>query len=109
RCCKWEKITPVMGVKAGRAKTSSPLVMLLDQPVEQAHAPARAPALVDIGLRRIERGSGNVEMRPWRLVDKPRQQLRRSDRARPAAPGVLHVGEFRVDHLVIFRTEGHTP
>src|SRR6187431_2170899 len=48
-------------------------------------------------------------MRPRRLVDEPLQELRRRDRAAITAAGILHVGEFRIDHLVVFRRERHAP
>ena len=54
-------------------------------------------------------GAGNVEMRPRRLVDEALQQLRGGDRAAVAAAGVLHVGELRIDHLVVFGPERHAP
>src|SRR6266851_7375280 len=72
----------------------SALVMLGHQMVEEAHAPARAPALVDFVLRRAERGAGDIEVGPRRLADKPRQQLRRRDGAAMAAASVLHVGDL---------------
>src|SRR3984893_3675143 len=48
-------------------------------------------------------------MSPWRLADEARQKLRRRDGATVAAAGVLHVGEFRVDQLVVFGRERHSP
>src|SRR5215831_10982628 len=48
-------------------------------------------------------------MRPWRLVDETLQQLRRRNGAAMAPAGILHVGEFRIDHLVVFRPERHSP
>ena len=80
-----------------------------DQPVEQANAVARTPAVVDVGLRRAHRGPGDVEMRPRRVVDETLQELRRGDRTAVAPAGILHVGELRVDHLVVFGTERHAP
>src|SRR5258707_791594 len=64
------------GWSAMRDRVSA-LVMLGHQMVEQAHAPARPPALVDFVLRRAERGAGDIEMRPGRLADETRQKLRR--------------------------------
>src|SRR6266851_1420548 len=87
----------------------STLVVIAHELIEQPHAPARAPALVDLGLRRAERGAGDVEMRPRRLADEALQHLRRRDRAAPPSAGVLHVREFRVDHLVVFGPERHAP
>jgi hypothetical protein len=54
-------------------------------------------------------GAGDVEMRPWRLVDKALQQLRGGNGAAVAATGIFHVGEFRIDHLVVFRPQRHPP
>src|SRR5262245_30104186 len=66
------------------------LVMVGHQPIEQAHAIAGAPAVVDLGLRRAHRGPRDIEMRPWRAVDEALQELRSRDRAAVAAAGVLH-------------------
>src|SRR5262249_28286214 len=96
------------GRTASRSWRASLLVILGDQPFEQAHAETRAPALVDVGLRRAHGGAGDVEMRPRRLVDEALQELRRGDRAAVAAAGILHVGELRVDHLVEFPAEPHS-
>src|SRR5262245_21974898 len=46
------------------------LVVIRDQLIEQPYAKARAPALVDVVLRRAHAGAGNVEMCPWSLLDK---------------------------------------
>src|SRR5262249_59572499 len=48
-------------------------------------------------------------MRPWRLVDETLQQLRRCNGAAIAPTGILHVGELRIDHLVVFRPKRHSP
>src|SRR5262245_22500864 len=48
-------------------------------------------------------------MRPRRLVDEPLQQLRGRDGTAVPPAGILHVGKFRIDHLVVFRSERHTP
>ena len=48
-------------------------------------------------------------MRPRRAVDEALQQLRRGDRAAIAAAGVLHVGELRIDQLVVGRAKRHAP
>src|SRR6185437_5659311 len=90
-------------------RSSPAFVILRDQPVQQAHAEAGPPALVDLGLRRSHRGPRDIEMRPWRIVDETLQELRRRDRAAVAIAGVLHVGELRIDLLVIFRAERHAP
>ena len=54
-------------------------------------------------------GAGDVEMRPRRFVDEALQELCRGDRARVAAAGILHVGEFGIDQLVVFGPERHAP
>src|SRR6266571_1564812 len=83
--------------------------MIPDQPVEQPHAPAGTPARIDVGWRRPERGAGDVEMRSGRLVDEALQELRRGDRSGVAPAGVLHVGEFGIDQLVVIGAERHAP
>src|SRR6202012_5614640 len=85
------------------------LVIFRHQPVEQANTEAGAPALVDLVLRRAHCGAGDVEMRPWRAVDKALQELRSGDRATVSAAGVLHVGELGIDQLVVFRRERDEP
>src|SRR5208337_3931335 len=42
-------------------------VILRDQPLEQANAIARTPALTDVGFRRAHRGSRDIEVRPRRV------------------------------------------
>src|ERR1700679_1067696 len=83
-----------------RARRRSILVVIGDQPVEQAHAPAGAPGRVDFTGRRTHRPPRYVQMRPRRVVDEALEKLRRRDRAAVAPPGVLHVGEFRIDQFV---------
>src|SRR5215210_5725909 len=48
-------------------------------------------------------------MRPRRLVNKAEQKLRCCDGPSIAPTGVLHVGEFRFDLLVVFGSERHPP
>src|ERR1700722_2031532 len=84
-------------------------VVIGDQPVEQAHAPARAPGLVDFARRRSHADAGDVEMRPGRAIDETLQELRRRYRAAMAAGGVFDVGEFGIDHLVVDGAERHPP
>src|SRR4029079_12769676 len=94
-----------VGVANDRIESpSSAFVVLRHQPLQQPHTPTRTPALVDIALRRRKAGAGNVEVRPWRLFDKARQNLRGGDRAGVAPTRVLHVGEFRIEFLVVLRT-----
>src|SRR3954465_2010422 len=85
------------------------LVIVRHQPIQETHAKARGPALVDVALRRTHAGAGDVEMRPRRLVDKAQENLCRGDRPGIAAPDVLHVREFGFELLVIFRPERHPP
>src|SRR5882757_10302783 len=84
-------------------------VVIRDQPLQQANAKARAPALIDLGFRRPHRRSRDIEMRPWRAVDETLQELGGGDRAAMAAAGVLHVGKLRIDLLVVFGRERHPP
>src|SRR5205823_5713055 len=79
------------------------------QPIEQANAVARCPALVDLRLRRPHRGPCNIEMRPWRIVDEALQELCSRDRSAVTHAGVLHVRELRIDQLVVFGPERHAP
>src|SRR4029079_7536257 len=93
-----------------RAGPSTPLILVGDQPVEQPYAEARSPAAIDLAVDRRHGGAGNVEMRPGRsFLDEALQELRGGDRAAPLAARVLHVGDFRVDHLVVFRPERQAP
>src|SRR5262245_66215860 len=88
---------------------ASLLVVFGHQPVQQAHAEAGAPAAVDLALRRAHGSAGDVEMRPWRLVDETLQQLRRRNGAAMAPTGILHVCDFRIAYLVVFRPARHSP
>src|SRR5262249_39073060 len=86
-------------------------VVIRNEPIEKSHPPAGAPTFVDISLTRVKSRSGNVEVRPGNFViNEAFDELRGSNRAAPtASAGILHVGEFRVDHLVVFRREWHAP
>src|SRR6476660_10514307 len=85
------------------------LVIFCHQPIEETHAKARGPALVDVALRRAHAGASYVEMRPWRLVYKAQENLCCGDRTGVAATDILHVGELRFELLVIFGPERHPP
>src|SRR5262245_18675041 len=93
-----------------RNPPSVTLVVIGDQPVEQPDAKSRSPASIDLAVDRRHCRAGDVEMRPRRSVlDEALEELRGRDRAAPLAARVLHVGDFRVDHLVVFRTERQAP
>src|SRR5262249_58490583 len=49
-------------------QSSLTLVVVRDEPVQQANAIARAPALIDFALRCSHRGSRDIEVRPRRIV-----------------------------------------
>src|SRR5262249_47543849 len=83
--------------------------MVRNEPIEQPYSPARGPTAVDVGLRRGKSGAGNVEVRRGRIVDETLQELRGRDGAARASAGVLHIGEFRIDELVVFLAERHAP
>src|SRR5258708_20027770 len=84
-------------------------VVIRNQPLQQANAKPRTPALIDVGFRRAHRGSRDIEMRPRRVVDEALQELRGGDRAAVAGAGVLHVTELRIDLLTPSRTHPHAP
>src|SRR3954471_10480762 len=90
-------------------RLAASLVMVGDQPIEEPDAPSGAPASVDFGLRRTHAGAGDIEMRPRRLVDEALEKLRRGDRPGATPAGILHVGKFRIDELVVFGSERHAP
>src|SRR5277367_5054293 len=71
--------------------------------IEKTHAPARTPGLIDVGRRRTHGRARDVDMRPGRLLDESLYELRSSDRAAVAASGILHVGKFGIDQLVVTR------
>src|ERR1700690_1313288 len=71
--------------------------------IEETHAPARTPGLIDVRRRRTHRRAGDVDMRPRRLLDESLYELRRGDRAAETPPGILHVGELGINHLVVSR------
>src|SRR3984885_2886541 len=85
------------------------LVGVRHETVGKTDAPSRTPGLIDVGRRRTHRRARDVDMRPGRLLDESLYQLRGGDRAAGTAPGIFHVGEFGVDHLVIGRAERHAP
>src|SRR5437764_15373292 len=55
----------------GHARLWSRFVVIRHQLVKQANTEARAPAPVYVRLRRPHPGARNIEVRPWRLIDKP--------------------------------------
>src|SRR3990172_12155641 len=86
------------------------LVVVGNQPVEQSHAEPRSPAPIDLAVDRRHGGAGDVEMRPGSpLLDEALEELRGGDRPAPLPSRVLHVGDLRVDHLVVFRPERQPP
>src|SRR5450755_3039354 len=86
-----------------------PLVLLRDEPVEQPHAPARAPARIDLGLRRVHRRAGKIDMRPGSVLDEELDEGCRRARAGPAPADILDVGVLGLDHLVVGLVERHAP
>src|ERR1700730_2639401 len=95
----------------GRIELQSSLcfVMLRDQPLQQANAKARTPALIDFGFRRAHGRARDIEVRPRRVVDEALQELRGGDRTAIAAAGIFHISKLRIDLLVVFRAERHAP
>src|SRR5262245_27525654 len=85
------------------------LVAVGDQAVEQAHAPARGPARVDLVAGGVHGGAGDVEMGPGGVLDETLQELGGCDRPAVAAADVLHVGVLAVDQLVVGLGERHAP
>src|SRR5262249_46927221 len=75
------------------------------QPSQRAAAVPGAPVVIVGGLGRPHRGAWNTEMPPGGAVDKPWRKRRGGDRAAVAPAGVLHIGELRVDQLVVFGAE----
>src|SRR6202166_5289685 len=55
-------------------------VIFRDQPLQQANAIARTPAVIDLGFRCAHRRSRDIEVRPRRVVDETLQELRGGDR-----------------------------
>src|SRR6478609_8831117 len=93
-----------------RGPRSTLFVMKIYQSVEQPDAEARSPAPVDLAVDRRHGRASDVEMRPrGAVLDEALQELRGRNRPAPLSAGVLHVGDFRVDHLVVFRSERQTP
>ena len=73
------------GLQASRGPfppSLSSLVVIAHEAVEEADAPARGPALVDLVLGRAHGGAGDIEMSPGHIVDKALEQRRGG--ARPA-------------------------
>src|SRR5579871_1349770 len=84
--------------------------MILDKPVEDANAPAGPPARDERLLLPVLPGDArNIEMRPRRLLDEALEKLRRTDRARVRADGVLHICDLRTDQLVVARAKRKPP
>ena len=55
------------------------LVGIGHETIEETHAPARTPGLIDVGRRGTHCRASNVDMRPRRLFDESLDELRRSD------------------------------
>ena len=55
------------------------------------------------------RRAGDVEMRPRGVADEALDEHRRARRAALPAADILHVGEFRIDHLVVALADRHAP
>src|SRR5262245_55311940 len=86
------------------------LVVIAHQAIEQPDTKSRSPAPIDLALRRRQSSACDVEMSPGRSVlDEALEKLCGRDRAAPFATGVLHVGDLRVDHLVVFRSKRQPP
>ena len=68
---------PILLTTAEHNPNGATVRFLLDGVPIPPDAEARAPALVDVVLRRAHAGARNVEMRPRGLVDKARQDQRR--------------------------------
>src|SRR3979490_1211434 len=84
-------------------------VILRYQPLQQANAVTRTPAVIDFRFRRAHPRSRSIELRPWCVIDETLQELRGGDRAAVAGAGVLHIRKPRIDLLVVFRSERHAP
>src|SRR5690242_13319784 len=91
-------------------RAASPLVMIGDEPFEEAHA--EGGGAFRNGRRILLRpsGAGDVEMRPGYVVNEPLQELRRSDAARLAtAADVFDVSRVAVHHSVVSIGERQAP
>src|SRR5260370_3506498 len=90
------------GLTVGASGGSAFLVMLGDEAVEQADA-ERGGALRH-GRRVLFRpgDAGDVEMRPWHVVDEALEELRADRATRAAIAGdVLDIGGIAVDRAVV--------
>src|SRR5260370_41669602 len=84
--------------------------MLCDKAVEQAHA--KGGGAFGRGRRVLLRpgDAGDVEMRPWHVVDEALQKLRADGAAGGAVAGdVLDIGGGAVDRAVVAAAEGQPP
>src|SRR5512132_128814 len=88
---------------------SFPLVILGDQPVEQAQAKAAGALRHGVAVLLRPGDAGDVEMRPRRLADEALEELRGGDRAGAAVADVLHIGNVGLDDLVVFLAERQPP
>src|ERR1700683_3595168 len=77
--------------------------------IEETHAPSRTPGMIDVRRRGTHCRAGNVDRRPRGVSDESLYELRGSDRSAVTPPGILHVGEFGINHLVVSRAERHAP
>src|SRR5690606_32065186 len=96
---------PRASIRSGGRKGSrsfAAFVMIAHEAIEKADAIARRPGLADLAGRRVHGRAGDIEMRPRRITDEALEELRSCNRAGMAAGGILHVGKFRIDHLVVF-------
>src|SRR5262245_8917839 len=85
------------------------LVVVGDQAIQEAHTPARAPALVDVVAGGVHGCSGHVDVGPGRVLDEALQELGGGDGAAVASADVLHVGVLAVDQLVVALGKRHAP
>src|SRR5579864_5733678 len=87
----------------------SALVALAYQPIEQPDTPA-GRALGHGGCVFLRPGDpGDVEMRPWHVVDEALAELRADDAAGVAVADILDVGNVGIDQLVVSLGERHAP
>src|SRR4029079_9836181 len=73
--------------------------------------PSGTPAFVDVRLTRVKPCSSDVQVSPGNfVVDEALDELRGRNSTTPtASPCILHIVEFRVDHLVVLRRKWHAP
>src|SRR5690606_11370025 len=105
---RMEKLIPLLHPSLCSKKILA-FEMIPDKAVQQANAIAGSPCLAVFVCWRTHGRSGNVEMRPRGLTDKALEELCRRDRSAVTASAVLHIGEFRIDHLVVFGAERQAP